>query len=442
MAMADKISRLQDRKVMRLDELGIIVTGKTPSTKIPDHFDGDTPFITPSDMDGRRIISKTMRYLTAKGVLSVSGAQIPKGAIMVSCIGSDMGKVAIAGRAAVTNQQINSIIVSKDFSNLYVYYNLCMRKAEFQHLASGGSALPILNKRHFSQLQIAIPPLKEQQAIACILGALDDKIELNRRMNRTLEEMARALFKSWFVDFEPVRCKAAGQQPPGLASHIADFFPDSFEKSEIGEIPRGWKVHILANIFEINPSRQLSKGIVAPYLDMANMPTQGHSPEYWINREYGSGMKFINGDTLLARITPCLENGKTAYVDFLKEGEVGWGSTEYIVLRPREPIPTIFGYLLARTDDFRAFAIQRMTGSSGRQRVPAESISHYRLAAPSALSSIFKTFGQLTNPMFERMRLAMEQSRTLSIIRDALLPKLISGELRVPDAERIVGRCT
>jgi type I restriction enzyme S subunit len=151
-------------------------------------------------------------------------------------------------------------------------------------------------------------------------------------------------------------------------------------------------------------------------------------------------MKFINGDTLVARITPCLENGKTAYVDFLADGQVGWGSTEYIVLRPRGVIPPPFAYLLARTTDFRNFAIQQMTGSSGRQRVPADSLGKYKLVTPEPDDGLFVEFGKLIVPMFQSMSAAMNQSRTLAALRDALLPKLISGDLRVPDAERIVAR--
>jgi len=305
-----------------------------------------------------------------------------------------------------------------------------------------GAAYPAVSPEDIGKAQIALPPLKEQQAIACILGALDDKIELNRRINGTLEAMARAIFKSWFVDFDPVRAKAVGKQPLGLAPHIADLFPDSFQDSELGEIPKGWNAFALPAIAEINPSRQLPKGAVAPYLNMAGMPTEGPAPDSWIQREVGSGMKFINGDTLVARITPCLENGKTAYVDFLKDGEVGWGSTEYIVLRPRKPIPKVLGYLLARSNEFRSFAIQRMTGSSGRQRVPVDSLAHYKLAAPTIDSAIYDAFGRTVKPLFERLQSAMEQSRTLSPLRDTLLPKLISGDLRVPDAERIVGRYT
>ena len=117
------------------------------------------------------------------------------------------------------------------------------------------------------------------------------------------------------------------------------------------------KVVPLPKAIELNPTRSLRKGVVAPYLDVGNMPTQGHTPDGVIDRPFGSGMRFVNGDTLVARITPCLENGKTAYVDFLEEGQVGWGSTEYIVLHPKPPLPEEFAYCLARSYGFREFAI-------------------------------------------------------------------------------------
>lgn len=140
-------------------------------------------------------------------------------------------------------------------------------------------------------------------------------------------------------------------------------------------------------------------------------------------------MRFANGDTLVARITPCLENGKTAFVDFLEAGKVGWGSTEYIVLRAKPPLPHEFAYCLARSTEFRDFAIQRMTGSSGRQRVPAESLSHFRvIVAPKLVAELF---GRLIKPLFARSSAASKEGRTLAAMRDKLLPKLISGELRV-----------
>ena len=295
-----------------------------------------------------------------------------------------------------------------------------------------------------------LPPFSEQRAIAHILGTLDDKIELNRRMNQTLEEMARALFKSWFVDFDPVRAKAtlkhhAATLPQGgsdwsverarayldrMDPNIAALFPDSFVDSELGPIPAGWEVVPLAEMIELNPPRPLPRGEIAPYLDMANMPTKGHTPKTVIDRPFGSGMRFANGDTLLARITPCLENGKTAYVDFLKENQIGWGSTEYIVLRPQSPLPSEFAYCLGRSAGFREFAIQNMTGTSGRQRVPATAISNYRMTVPNGLG-VPNKFGELVEPLFSLASQNADESRTLATLRDTLLPKLISGEVRI-----------
>jgi type I restriction enzyme S subunit len=149
-------------------------------------------------------------------------------------------------------------------------------------------------------------------------------------------------------------------------------------------------------------------------------------------------MRFIDGDTLVARITPCLENGKTAYVEFLQEGQVGWGSTEYIVLRPKSPLPTEYAYCLARSSEFREFAIQSMTGSSGRQRVPVDSLSNFAITSPS--ENVAALFGRLVTPLFARARAEVEEGRALAALRDTLLPKLISGELRIKDAEEIVER--
>ena len=432
-----------------LDQLGRIVTGKTPPSKIQGSFGGDIPFVTPTDLDGRRVIVSTGRSLTRRGIEAVYNSRIPARSVMVSCIGSDMGKTAIAARECVTNQQINSIVVDSTDEPLFVYYNLSNRKAEIR-ASAGGSAQPILNKSGFGQFDILLPPLPEQRAIAHILGTLDDKIELNRRMNQTLEEMARALFKSWFVDFDPVRAKAtlkhhAATLPQRgsdwtverarayldrIDPSIAALFPDSFVGSELGPIPAGWEVARLAEMIEVNPLRPLRRGEIAPYLDMANMPTKGHTPETVIDRPFGSGMRFTNGDTLLARITPCLENGKTAYVDFLKEDQIGWGSTEYIVLHPKSPLPSEFTYCLARSAGFRGFAIQNMTGTSGRQRVPATAISNYRMTVPNGLG-VPQIFGELVKPLFLLASQNADESRALATLRDTLLPKLISGEVRI-----------
>lgn len=173
--------------------------------------------------------------------------------------------------------------------------------------SSGRQRVPTDSLNH---LVVPIPPLPEQRAIASTLGALEDKIELNRWMNETLEAIAEALFRAWFVDFEPVRAKAEGRTPAGLSAELADLFPDAFEESTTGPVPSGWSVAPLPEMVELNPSRPLRPGAVAPYLDMQNMPTRGHRALGWTERPFGSGTRFANGDTLLAQITPCLENGK------------------------------------------------------------------------------------------------------------------------------------
>jgi type I restriction enzyme S subunit len=332
---------------------------------------------------------------------------------------------------------LNTTLWVRDFKGndrRFCYYLLkSLNLANF----NAGSGVPTLNRNHIHPIPVRVPEdTYEQRVIAHILGALDDKIELNRRMNETLEAIAHEIFESWFVDFDPVRAKAEGRDL-GLPKHIADLFPDSFEDSELGEIPKGWEVVPLPEVIEINPVRRLRKGDIAPYLDMANMPTRGHSPDAVTERAFGSGMRFISGDTLVARITPCLENGKTAYVDFLKDDQVGWGSTEYVVLRPKPPLPTEYAYCLARSNKFRDFAIQNMTGSSGRQRVPPEALSHFLVVSPP--KEIAELFGQLIMPLFSRVYAATRESRTLAALRDTLLPKLISGALRVKDVERLTG---
>ena len=151
-------------------------------------------------------------------------------------------------------------------------------------------------------------------------------------------------------------------------------------------------------------------------------------------RPFGSGMRFANGDTLLARITPCLENGKTAYIDFLRDDEIGWGSTEYILMKPIPPLPGEFAYYLARSSRFREFAVQNMTGTSGCQRVPATALSGFRLPSPPV--RIAREFGLSAHSLLTRAKSALHESRALAALRDALLPKLISGKVCVREAEK------
>ena len=298
---------------------------------------------------------------------------------------------------------------------------------------STGTTVTGIKQRELRKIKLSFPPFSEQQAIAHILGTLDDKIELNRRQNATLEAVAQAIFKEWFVDFGPVRAKMEGRQPEGMSREIADLFPDHLDDE--GK-PEGWEWAVLSDCCEINPKRVLQKNKYASYLDMSNMPTTNALPHKWNMRNFTSGMKFMNGDTLIARITPCLENGKTAFVDFLKNGEVGWGSTEYIVLRPKANISPFWGYLLSKTDEFRKFAIQSMTGTSGRQRVQVDQLAGFQIVkAPDTIHNIVK---MQFDSIVRKLSKNRNEANILIDIRDTLLPKLISGELRVPDAEKMV----
>jgi type I restriction enzyme S subunit len=303
-----------------------------------------------------------------------------------------------------------------------------------QHIAGvkDGSVAERLNMPTIRSLPVPTLSLWRQLSIASILGALDDKIELNRKMNETMEAMARAIFRDWFVDFGATRAKIDGL-PSYLAPDIWALFPDQMDDE--GK-PEGWSVGRVSEIIDFGPHEPLKKGVVAPYLDMAAIPTKGPAPAAPILREYGSGTRFRNGDTLLARITPCLENGKTAYVENLPKDAIGWGSTEFIVMRSRPPVPSPVSYLIAREPSFRQAAIQSMTGTSGRQRANADAISEFPVALPSN-PKVWTALSEILDPIFAKIRANAVESQTLAATRDLLLPKLMSGEIRVKEAERL-----
>lgn len=328
---------------------------------------------------------------------------------------------------------LNTCLYVKDFNGNDPRFSFYFLKTFDLAGLNSGSAQPSLNRNFVHPVPATFPDPPEQRAIASVLGALDDKIALNRRMNETLEAMARAIFKDWFVDFGPTRAKQEGRAPY-LAPDIWSLFPDRLDDE--GK-PEGWNIAPLGTCFDVNPSEAIRPGSEAPYLDMAALPTTGPNADEPVDREFRSGSKFRNGDTLVARITPCLENGKTAYIQHLPADSVGWGSTEFIVLRSRPPIPIFVPYLVARLEDFREHAIRSMTGTSGRQRVNASDIQRYFLFSPNK-SELWQVFARIGTPMFERIAATQAESRTLAATRDLLLPKLMSGEVRIREAEKAV----
>jgi type I restriction enzyme S subunit len=293
-----------------------------------------------------------------------------------------------------------------------------------------GSSVPLINLGILRSLPLPLPPLREQLAITAVVGALDDKIHLNGRMNETLEAMARAFFKDWFIDFGPTRSKMEGRAPY-LPPDIWARFPDCLDQHGM---PQDWSLVPARELIEFNPPEKLSGGAPAPYLDMAALPTSGSWMQQPITRDFASGAKFRNGDALLARITPCLENGKTAFVQTLNDGAVGWGSTEFIVMRAKSALPAAYAYILARDPAFRDRAIQSMTGTSGRQRVQTDRLADFLLAKPSP--KVARAFSDLISPVFEKIKTNAQEAETLAATRDLLLPKLMSGAIRMKDSEK------
>ncbi|WP_233584865.1 restriction endonuclease subunit S [Aquabacterium soli] len=314
---------------------------------------------------------------------------------------------------------------------LYTFLSPALQHQFGSHEGSG-SVVSHIRVGDCFKFKLSLPPIGIQREIASTLGALDDRITLLRETNATLEAIAQALFKSWFVDFDPVRAKMAGHAPEGMDEATAALFPDALEETALGLVPKGWKKMPLADAVEFNPPRPLKKGALAPYLEMANVATTGHRTDVPIQRELGSGTKFCNGDTLLARITPCLENGKAAFVDFLADGQIGWGSTEFLVMRPKSTLPDYFVYLLCKHRPFLEFAIQSMVGTSGRQRIQNEALSRYLIAVPT--DAIGMAFGQMVSVIQSSIAANDEEAKTLGALRDTLLPRLISGQLRLPEA--------
>jgi type I restriction enzyme S subunit len=428
----------RDWEHLILGDLGRIVTGKTPLTAVEGNFGGQVPFVTPSDMDGRRTISITARYLTEVGATSVKGSRIPAGSVMVSCIGSDMRKAVIAGRDCVTNQQINSIVVDDRFSSEFVYYNLSTRKSELRHQAAGGSAQPILNKGDFSRIQITLPPLAEQKAIAAVLGALDDKIELNRRMNATLEAMARALFQSWFVDFDPVRAKREGRQPVGLDAETAALFPAAFQDFPIGPIPQGWEVCSLADKIEL-----LSGGTPKtsepdywngdiPWYSLKDAPADS---DVWVIQTEKNvtklGIEHSAAQVLPKNITIISARGTVGKLA-LTGIPMAMNQSCYGV-RGKAGCADFFTYFLLRAATSQ---LQQHTHGTVFDTITRQTFETLDCTFPPPKLTV--AFDHSVKPLLSQLRANLYQSRTLATLRDTLLPKLLSGELRVAAAAKRV----
>lgn len=280
----------------------------------------------------------------------------------------------------------------------FLYYYLIAPETQRRLEAlSMGSTVPHLRVGDVRSFELAnLPPTIEQRAIGEVLGALDDKIATNRAAITAGKELMQV---QW-----------AQMSAAATRSYSLD------------------------EVVELNPRTRLAVEGPHPFLDMKDLPQNGLLADRWSERESRSGSKFRNGDTLLARITPCFENGKAGLVDFLPPEVTGMGSTEYIVFRPKDGTPQAIAYCIATSESFRAHAARGMTGTSGRQRVQAANIGDYPVGWPE--QNVIDGFGGFSDALVRRLSAARNENSVLARTRDDLLPLLMDGRITVEDAER------
>ena len=314
-------------------------------------------------------------------------------------------------------------VVPKSEMNMrWLYYAIIFNKLGD---VDDGSPIPSTTRAAVNVMEMVVPPLPEQHRIADILGSLDDKIELNRKMNETLEAMARALFKSWFVDFDPVVAKSEGRQPEGMDAETAKLFPSSFEDSEIGRIPKGWKVGVFGDIAS---SRRSIIGVGefplgTAYIGLEHMPRRSIALSEWGDASSVESAKsqFSRGDVLFGKLRPYFHKVGIAPVD-------GICSTDILVIVPRKAEWSAFVLGHASSDELVDFADGCSTGTR-MPRVSWGDLSRYSIPIPPY--ELAGLFTQLVTPFIDAIVANTHESRALVSTRDSLLPRLLSGELTV-----------
>ena len=318
-----------------------------------------------------------------------------------------------------------------DLDTRWAYYHLLT--VDINGMDSG-SAIPSTSREDFYDLPVDVPPLSEQRAIAHVLGTLDDKIELNRRMNETLEAMARALFKAWFVDFEPVRAKMESrwrkcESLPGLPAEHYDLFPDRMVDSELGEIPEGWEVKALAEIANLNPESwsRTNHPSSLEYVDLANTKwgiIESTQLIPWKDAPSRAKRVLRSGDTVIGTVRP----GNGAYSFIGTNGLTG--STGFAVLRPIRPRFRELVYLSATIRE----NIERLAHRADGAAYPAvrpNVVAETQVVFPSIETDIADCFSDMVGPILDKVESNKRESHFLDAKRDALLPRLVSGRVKV-----------
>ena len=326
------------------------------------------------DLPEQRRVAGTVPVVSSSGITGYhkeAKAQPP---------GVVTGRYGTLGEVYYIDQEywpLNTALYVVDFKNTHPKFASYFLRNALRNYQSDKAAVPGVDRKVLHELKVRVPDFPTQEAIALILSTYDDLIENNRHRMALLEETARQLYREWFVCLR---------------------FPGHEHTHVVDGVPEGWEHVSTSAAIHINPTTRLSDEAEHWSVEMADLSTDSMVIQQAMKREGRSGSKFMNGDTLFARITPCLENGKTAFVDFMEDGEVARGSTEFIVLRAKKVTPE-YVYCLARTYDFRENAIKSMIGSSGRQRVQVSCFEKYMVfVPPKTLLDIFEVPPKISLP--------------------------------------------
>ena len=403
-----------------------------------DYVSSGVPVIRGANMGKGRWVSGDFVFVSQEKADSLSSNCAKAGDLVYTQRGT-IGQVAVvpntdAERYLISQSQMKLTVDPTKADALFLFYVFSGREQQdYIQLNAIRTGVPHTNLSILRNTPVKLPNLAEQKAIAGILSALDSKIELNHRINGELEGVAKLLYDYWFVqyDFPLSAAQAAALGKPRLAGqpYRTSGGKMLFNPTLKREIPKGWESGTAKDLFVFNPSISIKKGAVAAYLDMDALPTTGFMTKQIQRKEFNGGTKFTNGDVLVARITPCLENGKTGLVSLLEENEPAFGSTEFIVLRGRSLPLSSFACCLSRSEYFRKYAIGNMTGTSGRKRLEAPILEKLPLSIPATETLV--AFEKICSPLFTLMTEHTKQNQELTALRDWLLPMLMNGQVRV-----------
>ena len=397
----------------RISDLGRIVTGKTPRTSNAQNYGGDIPFLTPSDDLTGKFAPKTVKTITELGLSEVKNCLLPSKSVCVSCIGSDLGKVVITNEPTVTNQQFNSIIPTDENYTDFIYYLMTIVGKHLNFLSKTSTAVPIINKSTFSDYEIEVPSLENQRRIAKILSSLDDKIETNRRINDNLEQQAQALFKSWFVDFEP-------------------FKEGEFEETKQGMIPKGWKASSLEDITAQKSERVGDRDDVK----VLSPVTTG---ELMLSEEYFTKQVFSES---IAKYK-VVKSGDFAYNPArVNIGSLGRNNYDfdgcvspvYVVFSCKDGYAHLFD-LYRKTEKFKTEVNLRAIGGV-RQSLNYKDFAFIQCIVPP--HRVVEEFNAIYEHLLVMQKHTKEESERLASLRDTLLPRLMSRELKVNEIENVI----